>query len=92
MFFIENEEVSGVYNTVAPQLINSKMFTDALSQVMHKKAWLKLPKRYFQKKLGDAAEIVYAKSKIFPSRILKSGFGYRYPAIYPALVDALSGH
>lgn len=92
LYFIENEEADGVYNTVAPQLINSKGFSDALAKVMNKRVWFKLPRKYFKKKLGDVAEIVYAKSKIYPARILKTGFGFRYPAIYPALVDALSGN
>jgi len=92
LYCIENDETTGVYNTVAPQLITSQNFSKALSQVMHKRIWFKLPKKYFKRKLGDVAEIVYAKSKIYPSRILKTGFGFRYPAIYPALVDALSGN
>ncbi len=87
LFAMEEESVEGVYNTVAPQMITSKIFSEALAQIMHKKIYLKLPRRYFRKKLGDVAEIVFARSKIYPSRLLKSNFSFRYPAIYPALVD-----
>lgn len=90
LYFMEHPDTEGAYNVVAPQLIDSKGFCRALAQVMHKRICLRLPRSYFKKKLGDVAEIVYAKSKVYPSRILKTGFGFRYPAIYPALVDALS--
>lgn len=90
LFFLENKNEKGVYNTVAPQVINSRSFSQALSSAMHKPIWLKLPRKYFQKKLGDVGEIVYAKSKIYPARLLQAGFSFRYPAIYPAIVDTLS--
>lgn len=90
LFFLENKNEKGVYNTVAPQLITSRLFSQALSSAMHKPIWLKLPRKYFEKKLGDVGEIVYAKTKIYPTRLLQAGFSFRYPAIYPAIVDTLS--
>lgn len=89
-YALNQEHMQGVYNTVAPQLINSKDFFKALSSVMRKPLLLKFPKSFYLKRLGDAAEIVLARSMVFPSRLLKSGFEFRYPAIYPSLVDALS--
>ncbi len=90
MYVIEHETEQGIYNTVAPQMITSRVFSHALAKVMQRKIYLKIPRRYFQKKLGDVAEIVLSRSKIYPGRILKTGFNFRYPAIYPALVDAFS--
>lgn len=90
LYALENEAVNGVYNTVAPQLITSKNFSKALAITMNKRIFLKLSKNYFKKKLGDVAEIVLAGTKVYPSRILETGFRFRYPAIYPSLVDAFS--
>lgn len=84
------EDVKGVYNTVAPQVITSKGFSQALSYVLKKPAWFKFPRKFFIKRLGDTAEIVFSRSIVYPSRLLKSGFEFRYPAIYPALVDCIS--
>lgn len=89
-YAINQPELSGTFNLTAPQLINSKEFSQALSKVMHKPILFKFPKQFFRKRLGDTAEIVFAKSRVFPSKLLKSGFEFRYPAIYPALVDCLS--
>lgn len=89
-FALKNNFVNGVYNTVAPQLITSKDFSLALGQVMRKPVVFKFPRTFFYKRLGDTAEVVFAKSKVFPSRLLKSGFEFRYPAIYPTLVDCLN--
>ncbi len=82
--------LQGVYNTVAPQLITSRDFSQALGKVMRKPIVFKMPRGFFYKRLGDTAEIVFARSMIFPSRLLKSGFEFRYPAIYPTLVDCLN--
>lgn len=89
-YTVKSESMQGVYNTVAPQLINSRDFSTALSRVMKKPVWFKFPKNFYIKRLGDAAEIVFSRSIVFPSRLLKSGFEFRYPAIYPALIDCLS--
>lgn len=89
-YALNQEHMQGVYNTVAPQLINSKEFSVALSRVMRKPLIFKFPRSFFHKRLGDTAEIVFARSLVFPSRLLKSGFEFRYPAIYPTLVDCLN--
>ena len=89
-FALHQDGLRGVFNTVAPQLINSSDFSKALAKVMQKPLWFKLPKSYFRNRFGDTAEIVFAKSKVFPSNLLKTGFEFRYPAIYPALVDSVN--
>lgn len=93
-FFLEyaltQDHLVGVYNTVAPQLITSKDFSQALGRVMRKPIVFKMPRSFFHKRLGDTAEIVFSRSMVFPARLLKSGFEFRYPAIYPTLVDCLN--
>ncbi|MCH9634777.1 MAG: Epimerase family protein [Chlamydiae bacterium] len=89
-YTISQDEIRGAYNALAPQLINSKDFSKALASVMRKPMFFKFPNSFFHKKLGDTAEIVFSRSIVFPSRLLKSGFEFRYPAIYCALVDCLS--
>lgn len=89
VYMIGHDE-DGVFNVVAPQMINSKVFSEALAQVMQRTIYFKLPEKYFQKRLGDVAEIILAQAKIYPKRLLKSGFNFRYPAIYPDLVDTFS--
>ncbi|MCH9631735.1 MAG: Epimerase family protein [Chlamydiae bacterium] len=91
-YVMENEVEQGTYNLVAPQMINSRSFSQALAEIMQRRIFFKLPKRFFQKRLGDVGEIVLAKAKIYPGRILKTGFNFRYPAIYPALVDSFSSN
>jgi len=89
-YAIYNEEFQGAYNTVSPQLINSKDFSCALARVMKKPLFFKFSKRFLYKRLGDTAELVFSKSRVFPGKLIKSGFEFRYPAIYCALVDCLS--
>lgn len=91
-YVIEHEVEQGTYNLVAPQMINSRSFSQALAEVMQRRIFFKLPKKFFQKRLGDVGEIILAKAKIYPGRILKTGFNFRYPAIYPALVDSFSSN
>ncbi len=89
-YAIHNEEFQGVYNATSPQLINSSDFSRALARVMKKPLFFKFSKRFLYKRLGDTADLVFSKSRVFPSKLLKSGFEFRYPAIYCALVDCLS--
>lgn len=89
-YALNQSDFQGIFNLTAPQLIKSREFSVALSKVMHKPLWMKFPQQFFRKRLGDTAEIVFAKSTVFPGKLLKSGFEFRYPAIYPALVDCLN--
>lgn len=89
-YAIQHEEFEGVYNAISPQLINSRDFSRALARVMKKPLFFKFSKRFLYKRLGDTADLVFSKSRVFPSKLLKSGFEFRYPAIYCALVDCLS--
>jgi uncharacterized protein (TIGR01777 family) len=84
---IENENLNGVYNAVAPKPVTNKVLTLHLAQAMRGKFFIPLhvPRFVLKIMLGSRSIEVLKSSTVNNDKIAKAGFTFLYPSIDAAL-------
>lgn len=80
-YLIKNEEASGIYNLVAPQMISNLEFTAALQQKLKKSLLPSIPESLIRFMYGEGAETILTGQKVIPKRLQNNGFIFEYPDI-----------
>ncbi len=84
---IENE-LTGVYNAVAPNPVTNKEMTKELASQMGKTVWLpNVPKFVLRTLLGEMSQIVLSSQLVSSSKIEAAGFDFKYKNLARALGD-----
>lgn len=82
---VEKDNVEGVLNGVAPQIVTNREFTDAFGSALHKPAVLPMPEAALNMAFGqERATIITKGQKVWPTRTLATGYNFRYPSIIEA--------
>lgn len=89
---IKNPRISGPVNVVAPQQVTMKEFSIALSQVMRRPCWVRVPSPVLRFVLGEMADMLLTGSKVVPVVLRESGYQFQYPTIEKALSAILGPH
>jgi uncharacterized protein (TIGR01777 family) len=90
MHVIENN-LSGVFNAVAPEPATNEEITKEIARKLHKPLWLpNVPAFVLQIVLGQMAEAVLNGSRVSSEKIQSTGFKFQYPTIGSALGDVTS--
>jgi len=90
IFALENENIKGAYNGVAPNPVTNKEMTELTAKVLRKPLWLpNVPEFALKMMLGEMASIVITGSKISSEKIEKAGFEFHYKKAEDALYDLL---
>lgn len=88
LFGIDNINLSGVYNMVAPNPVTNKFFTKALATQLHRPVWpLKVPAFIFKLALGELSTVVLASTRVSAQKIEADGFVFNYPELTAALKE-----
>lgn len=87
IFAIENEQMSGPYNTAARELVTLRMFSETLGKVLGRKAWLPVPLFLVQLVLGKFAQVFSVSQKVSSEKLSNEGFVWRYGKLEEALKD-----
>jgi uncharacterized protein (TIGR01777 family) len=86
VFGIENENLTGVYNMVAPNPVTNKQLTQAIAKQLHKPLWLpNVPAFFLKLLLGEMSSIVLASTKVSAQKIEDAGFKFKFPVVEAAL-------
>jgi len=86
-FIIEND-VSGVFNGVAPGCVLQKEFAQTLGEVMYRPAIIPTPGWMMRMMLGsERAELVMSGKQVLPQRAQDLGFSFHYPDLRSCLMD-----
>lgn len=87
---IENHEIQGVYNTVAPNPVTNKEFVKQLSEVINKPYILpNTPKFILSMVLGELSSAITGGNKVSSKKIEETGFNFQFPELSEALRDLL---
>jgi uncharacterized protein (TIGR01777 family) len=87
---IEDENMQGVYNAVAPNPVTNKEFTHALAKTMNKPIILpSVPPFVIKFLLHEMADLVLKGITVSPDKILASGFQFKFNTVEEALNDLL---
>lgn len=88
---IQNQQVSGPINAVAPHPVTNVEFTRTLGQLLGRPAILPVPAGPVTALLGDFAhELLFNGQRVHPGAALASGFRFRHPCLASALA-AITG-
>jgi uncharacterized protein (TIGR01777 family) len=86
LYGIENINLTGVYNMVAPGPVTNKQLIKALARQLHRPAWpIKVPAFVFKLLMGEMSTIVLGSTKVSAQKIEKDGFVFKYPDLPAAL-------
>jgi len=91
LFVVENKNISGIYNLVAPQPVSNVEMINTIQSI--KKGFsIKAPVPQFVLRLflGERAEIVASNQKVRSDKIEKAGFVFKYPNVTDALRNLLA--
>ena len=92
MYFhcIQNKNISGMYNAVAPEHNSNKEITEAIANKINKKIWMpNIPKFMLFLMFGKMSEILVYGSRVSSKKIIESGFKFKYIKLDTALDDLL---
>lgn len=86
LYAIENEEIKGIYNAVAPEHITNEALTKTIANKLNKPLWLpNIPTFVMKLLLGEMAVVVLEGSRVSSEKILSTSFKFKYPNIREAL-------
>ncbi|WP_214072209.1 TIGR01777 family oxidoreductase [Mucilaginibacter sp. dw_454] len=88
LYAIENENLSGDYNMVAPNPVTNKQLTKAIAKEIHRPLWLpRVPGFALELVLGEMSSMVLSSQKGSAQKIEEAGFKFKYPTLVWALKD-----
>jgi len=88
---IENEDLQGVYNMVAPNAVTNKQLTQAIAQQLHKTLWApNVPAWLLHLLLGEMSVVVLGSTKVSAAKIQIAGYKFLYEKVSDAL-EAIYG-
>ncbi len=88
LFAIENEDLVGIYNMVAPNPVTNKQLTLAIAQQLNKPLWApNVPAFLLKLIMGEMSTIVLGSTKVSAQKIMDAGFKFKYPELPEALKD-----
>lgn len=83
--------VHGPANVTAPNPVSNAEFTRVLARVMHRPAILPVPEAALRLGGQMVEELILSGARVVPSKLLESGYRFRYPELRPALQAVLAG-
>ncbi len=91
-YAIENDQLNGVFNAVAPNPVSNKDLTVAIAKKMRGKAFITLPVPSFvlQLVLGEMSIEVLKSTTVSAVKIQHAGFQFLYPTIEAAVNELVA--
>ena len=88
-FALENENLSGAINVVAPNPATNEEFTDTLGATLHRPTFLPLPAFAVNLAFGEMGNALLLDStRVVPKRLEEYGFEFKFPDLKAALEQA----
>ncbi len=85
-----HSSIDGPVNATAPEPVRNKEFAKELGRVLHRPAFLPLPKFAIKAALGEMGEsLLFDSDRVLPERIGPDGYEFKHRTLAPALRDLL---
>jgi len=89
-YCIENENIRGAVNAVAPDPVTNAEFTKTLGEVLSRPTFLPLPEFAVSMIFGEMGDtLLLASTKVLPKRLLDAGFEFKFPNLKEAVENAV---
>lgn len=89
LFALDNKNVEGILNAVAPESINMNRFSKALGKVLRRPSFFKVPELALKVVLGEGASSVLGGANVISKRTLDYGYKFKFDNIKKSLIDLL---
>jgi uncharacterized protein len=90
LWALDNEKVSGVVNSTAPNPVTNREFSQAIGRALHRPAAVPVPGFVLDLKFGsEFGKVLRGGQRVMPRRALDLGYEFRYPEIDGALKSLL---
>ncbi|MGZ3755101.1 MAG: TIGR01777 family oxidoreductase [Mucilaginibacter sp.] len=88
LYGIENNNLSGVFNMVAPNAVTNEALTKAVAKQLHRPVWLpNIPAFILKLLLGQMSTLVLGSTRVSATKIQASGYQFKYTDIESALKE-----
>jgi hypothetical protein len=87
---LDKPAVRGPVNAVAPRAVTQRQFQRALTRVVRRPLWLRVPAFVLRSLLGEMAQLLVEGQRVVPARALALGFGFHHAHLERALSDLLA--
>lgn len=88
---LTRDDLSGSYNTTAPEPVTMEAFASAVGAALNRPAALRVPAFAVKMAFGEeAAEVLLTGQRAVPRRLVDAGFAFVFPDIDSALADLLA--
>lgn len=87
---IEEVQMVGAYNAVAPEHITNKVFTQKAAKILNRPLWVpNIPSFFMKLVFGKMSEILLQGSRVSAEKIQTAGYRFLFPGIESALNQLL---
>lgn len=87
---IEDKQMNGAYNAVAPDHKTNKDFTKILASVLNKPFWFtKIPSSLMKLIFGEMSVLLLKGSRVSADKILEAGYKFQFPDLKSALTNLI---
>ena len=89
---LEQPEMTGAYNAVAPEHVTNRDLTRSLARVLRRPQFLPgIPSVLLKMILGEMSGMLLEGSRVSANKTLQSGYQFRFPQLLRALDDLMAG-
>jgi uncharacterized protein len=88
-FLIDNKELEGDFNFVAPGLIRQKQFAKALGKALNRPAFMPAPSFVIKTIMGELGNALLESQKAVPEGLAHAGYNFLFEDVDSALKDIL---
>ena len=90
--FIIEKTLTGIFNATAPTPVSNYRFTKALGKALQRPTILPIPKFVLNIMYGEAATVLTGSKEVYPDKILKAGYRFKFEDIEHALYDVVQNN
>ena len=87
-FILENENLKGVFNLVAPRPVTLEVMTRSIASAMNKSPlFIHTPAFAMKIAIGEMSIMALESTKVSPEKLTNSGYTFKYPSMEEALAE-----
>lgn len=90
LHLMADESLAGAFNSTAPNPETNRDFARKLAAALHRPALVWAPDWLLRLMVGEMAHLYVTGQKVLPSRLLESGYRFKFPELRAALADILA--
>ena len=85
---LHNEKARGTFDFAAPESVTQKTFCHSLGMVLDRPSWFHIPPFMIRILFGEMGkETLLSSQKIYPQKLLDTGYSFHYPKLEDALKE-----